>query len=426
MKLFSYLLVACAGLGLLACSTENDPAAPNKSNEEVSVSLKLSGIAGTTNTKAIESGTTASSTINLEDLRIIFYKASTGDIYRTEDFDSNVPADATAWGELISPSVTTGHIFHNIDPAVDAILVVGNWHNKGGTVASPTTNINWTNVTNIKSSMLLAAEENQSVESTPGNPATASTKNYVTLWGSTTTFGTGTFVDPLHTNVTKKTATINIAPLVARFEIGNIQCTDLGTHYKSFKLKGIGLVEMSLENNFNNALSTRLLVNTHISKNGVDGRPAIPYEFSNSLGFSGALDWSYNGIASLPLIDSNADIYNYDVVSSSPSTNGKFVYNFFPDTDLSGDPVTTNGFPNVRLLLTDVKTVTDVTSSFDYVATASFNYTSALIHPRPGYIYQVDLAFKEENIGPWNDYICVILNVTVAQWQILAVTPVYK
>lgn len=57
MKLFSYLLVACAGLGLFACSTEDDPTIENGDGAKKSVSLKLNGIAGSLNTKAIETGT---------------------------------------------------------------------------------------------------------------------------------------------------------------------------------------------------------------------------------------------------------------------------------------------------------------------------------------------------------------------------------
>ena len=39
MKLFGYLLVACAGLGLFACSTEDDPTIENGDVANKSVSL---------------------------------------------------------------------------------------------------------------------------------------------------------------------------------------------------------------------------------------------------------------------------------------------------------------------------------------------------------------------------------------------------
>ena len=73
MKLFSYLLVACAGLGLFACNTENDPVIENGDGVTKSVSLKLNGISGSLNTKAVEPGTPAAGKIVLKDLKIIFF-----------------------------------------------------------------------------------------------------------------------------------------------------------------------------------------------------------------------------------------------------------------------------------------------------------------------------------------------------------------
>lgn len=90
MKLFGYLLVACAGLGLFACSTEDDPTIENGDVANKSVSLKLNGIAGSLDTKAIEAGTMSAGEIVLKDLKIVFYDNSnpTGPrpIYRVEEF----------------------------------------------------------------------------------------------------------------------------------------------------------------------------------------------------------------------------------------------------------------------------------------------------------------------------------------------------
>lgn len=111
-------------------------------------------------------------------------------------------------------------MYHDLDPKVNAVLVVGNWKNEGKSFT-------WTNVTSIKSSVLLAANENKDVSDFSSPTPVTSTKNYVTLWGqSMADFATGP-ADPNHPNTTLYTTSVNIKPLVSRFEIGDIQCTDL-------------------------------------------------------------------------------------------------------------------------------------------------------------------------------------------------------
>ena len=114
MKLFSYLLVACAGLGLFACNTENDPVIENGDGVTKSVSLKLNGISGSLNTKAVEPGTAVAGKIVLKDLKIVFYDktAANGPIYRIEEFDgtSTNPTDVANWTALTG----TADIFFTI------------------------------------------------------------------------------------------------------------------------------------------------------------------------------------------------------------------------------------------------------------------------------------------------------------------------
>ncbi len=407
MKLFSYLLVACAGLGLFACNTENDPVIENGDGVTKSVSLKLNGISGSLNTKAVEPGTTgatgATENIILQDLKIIFFDkdATGGPIYRTETFSAT--ANPTEWAELTGAG--DGHVFHNLDPMVDKVIVIGNW--QGGK------NFTWTNVDAIKTSVLLAAEENQLVGSS------TTTKGYVTLWGEAVLAAADpTFTDTSHgpdANVSKWEAPVHIAPLVARMEIGNIQCTDLNVPpalYSSFDLAGIGLIDISLSNSINGpsgtpvgpGLSTRLVVPTNILEPGSTAdEPNQKYVFG-----TGSIAWAFNGFADVHF-DSAGDIYN-------PDTDKKFVYNFFPDPA---------GFPNIKLVLNDVTTVGGGLSGFNYVVTARF--TEATV-PLAGYIYKVDFKFLEEHIGPWDpdDFKCVIVDVTVEPWHIMTLTPEFE
>ena len=202
--------------------------------------------------------------------------------------------------------------------------------------------------------------------------------------------------------------------MVSRFEIGNIQCTDLGTIYGSFKLKGIGLIDMSLTNTIAGSLSDRLGIVTHIVEPGHAAPPK--YEFGSAL----ELAWAYNAIPDV-VISSSGTKYNPDGTTAAPNGTKKFVYNFFPDP---------TGFPNIKLVLDNVMLKTGTESSFDYVVTANFkdSPTGSIVVPSAGKIYTIDLAFKEENIGPWNpdDFKCVIVDVNVADWVIVPLYPEFK
>jgi hypothetical protein len=416
MKLFSYLLVACAGLGLFACNTENDPVIENGDGVTKSVSLKLNGISGSLNTKAVEPGTAVAGKIVLKDLKIVFYDkfGTDGPIYRIEEFD---PTDAAKWTALTGTPTAppAGYIFHDLDPKVNAVLVVGNWKNEGKSFT-------WTNVTSIKSSVLLAANENKAVSDFSSPTPVTSTKNYVTLWGqSMADFATGP-ADPNHPNTTLYTTSVNIKPLVSRFEIGDIQCTDLGNIYNRFDLKGIGLIDMSLTNTIAQSeipgvLPPRLVINTHI----VESSPGTgQYLFGDP---SNAISWAYNSISPLVNISSSATKYNPDGTTAAPNGTKKFVYNFFPDP---------TGFPNIKLVLDNVMLKTGPESSFDYVVTANFKdgrtTPASAIIPTAGKIYTINLAFKEENIGPWDPdkFKCVIVDVNVADWEIIPLVPEFK
>ena len=71
-------------------------------------------------------------------------------------------------------------------------------------------------------------------------------------------------------------------------------------------------------------------------------------------------------------------------------------------------------------------TTTGATSSLNTV-TANFTGDSDFVY-EPGKIYKLDLAFSENNIGPWNpdEAICVKVKVTVADWTIKTLTPTFE
>ena len=151
-------------------------------------------------TRAVDVPTSAT-TMRLKRPEIVFYNDAYGAVYRTEQM-----ADTdTQWAALTTGN---GEVYHNLDPMVDAILIVGNHQNKG---------ITWTNANTIKASELDAAGENTEA-------STGDTKEYVTLFGEDLTLveAADQTVDP--DAQTLYQAEVTLAPRVARFEIGNIRC----------------------------------------------------------------------------------------------------------------------------------------------------------------------------------------------------------
>lgn len=401
MKLFSYLLVACAGLGLFACNTEDEVPAVDTGKTQ-SVVLKIEGVTPMPTTKAIDAATTTT-TMTLKDVKIVFYDKSDNKIYRIVELESG---DAD-WASITG----TGVIYHNLSQLVDAVLIVGNYKGKS---------ITWTDASTIKNSQLDAAGENT-------EPATSyDSKDYVTLFGeddALTVSTTNPDPDPAHAVLLD--AVLTLKPLVARFEIGNIQCSNLNEAlYASFRLAGIGLIDFNRQAVLGTGLAQLPRLGIAVPTPSTDPYILPPggtagagqYVFGDE---TSAIAWSYEPINNV-LMDGPTDIFNPDL--GTVLGGGKFAFNFFP-----GNPAgTTRGFPNIKLILNNVTPLDPlVTVPFNNVTTISFAETT--LTATAGHIYQINLIFKEVNIGPWDPtaVICVNVKVTVQPWTIHQLTPTY-
>ena len=421
MKLFGYLLVACAGLGLFACSTE-DEVPTIDTGKTKSVTLVLNGISTKTDTKAIDAPTTGTPPhqITLKDVRIIFYNIGTGTIYRMVDVDpTTTPTD---WTTITSGS---GLTYHNLNQLVDAVMIIGNKTGK---------NFDWTgNANEIKDSKLWAANENTT-------PSGGTTKDYVTLFGTTEAGGTDNYFQASTSPVIDPdddhplyVAKLQVKPLVARFEIGNIRCTNLGAElYSYITLKTIGLIEFSQQEQVwprsASTISQRLITTgttPNITMPGVTATPINQIEGPFEFGKAGnGIAWAYNDIpkdgTTFVKLDDPLDNYNPSGTTTTPDGGDRFTYNFFPE-DFSGGL-----FPNIKLVMDEVHPKDDlVTVPWRYVTTIKFSET---LTPKAGNIYQVSLNFEEKNIGPWDPsaIICVNVTATVIPWTIVALTPLYE
>lgn len=373
MKTTRMFLVALAALGMAACS--NNDEIPGMNNDGTkSVSLRLDGLA--TSSRAVGDAKSAGQ-IALSNLTVYFTDGT--NILKKETLNSESPA----WTELTS----TGHIFHQLPSAVNQIQIVGNSADKTiteGTVAA------------LKGSVLKSAGEQEFTN--------------VTLFGEDTEL-TKTTADEHGDNV--YTATVDLKPLVARFEIGNIACTDLGSGpVKQFDLSVIGLMDFNSAVKLDgNASGTEYTLANVLEPDSEEEEGKVIFgEADDEAG------WAWDKI-------SGATITTTSPWNPGESGDKKFVYQFIPNKLVDGS------MAQVKLVLDNVVWTDGTNNPFNSVVTAKFQKDGDdLTTFEAGKIYTVDYQFKGENVGPWNpdDVKCVQINVTVAKWEIVALTPVFE
>lgn len=373
MKTTKMFLVALAALGMAACS--NNDEIPGMNNDGTkSVAIRFEGLSAST--KAVGDPKSAGE-IALSNVTVYFTDGT--NILAKKSLST---ANTTEWGELTG----AGHIFHQLPSAVSQIQIVGN--SAGKTITEGT-------VAALKGSVLKAAGEQ--------------TFTNVTLFGEDTTLEEtegDEHVDKVYT------ATVDLKPLVARFEIGNIACTDMGTGPVSgFDLKVIGLMD------FNSAVkldgtatgTEYTLANVLEPGSSAEDGKVIFGEANDEAG------WAWDKIEGATNIT--------DATPWNPETNKKFVYQFIPNKLADGK------MAQVKLVLDNVVWTDGTNNPFNSVVTAKFQKDGQdLTAFEAGKIYTVDYQFKGENVGPWNpdDVKCVQINVTVAEWVVVALTPVFE
>lgn len=396
MKIRNLFLATLAALALFACnnSDSGDVLSSESSGQTKSITLNLSGIT-TSVLKSVGDKTQIGGAITLTDVVVLLTDGT--NIYAKKTITS---------GSADYDSITgSGYIFHEVNPAITSVMVLGNVVGKG---------IDFTNVASVKNSTLSAAGEN------------INGKDYVTLLGEEALIVQPAGSEPTNTHpntsTTYYTAAVELAPLVARMEINKIQCFDLGNSiYSSLQLVGLGLVDVYQQMKIDGtAVGSKLSVYTGSGSTGVIYMPGLVtppaggLEFGNEL----LLAWAYDAITPMPTLDATTRSY-----FPGGNANKAFGYNFLP---------VEGSFPNVKIRLDNVIRKDGALNTFTYVTTK--NFTNVLggaldsSHPKAGYIYQFDLSFSEDNIGPWDpaSRICIDVNVTVKNWVIQTVTPVYN
>lgn len=364
MKAKNLFLATFALVGLAACNNE-ESGIPGVDGETQSIVLRFDGLANA-GSRAIDGSETAGA-VTLNDVKICFATAE-GSILRIEDYKSGTDD----WNALVS----TGLVFHEMPASITQVNVVGNT-----TGASLKT----TNVSTLEASVIQASTQQDF--------------DNVIVYGKDIELAEGTSPDDEgHTSV--KAAEVTVTPLVSRIEIGDIKCTDLGNQFNKITLKNIGLANfystVTVGGTAGNLVAIENLVAPGESTEGSE------IEFG-----SDAYSWAWDAFAPDAVL-TNTDAYN---PKDGEGTAGKFVYHFVPEDGL-----------RVKMYLQAINTNTGAADPNDAL-TAGFSTTF-----EPGKIYTLKLEFAEEDIKPWNpdDLTCIQVSVDVAEWEVIALTPVYE
>ena len=395
MKMNKFFMLGLAGLAFAACSNEEDLTSGVSNDGTKSMYLKFEGLSSGVSGRAVEEGKTAGQ-IALTNFTVYFTDA-TGVIKKTETLND----DADDWATI----GTAGHLFHSIPNSVEQVYVVGNADGKSLPVVTPNT----TNISAVKNQALQIAGEQDFGD--------------VILFGGDTQIAPVTEGDRItddqgHTLLYK--AEVALAPFVSRFEVKGIQCEDLtGSKYKKIVLEAIGLMDYNNRFTLGGTASEEMTIDNVLEpgSTAVKGKYIFGETTDSQNGTYTNYSWAWDKIIGAELAK-NDDIHD-------PAA-GYYVYQFSPAQ------IGSTSKKNVQIKLA-VDAYTDETTKdpFGAVVTASFNKSDGqpLTAFEAGKIYRIDsYKFKVENVGPWNpdEEICVNVKVTVADWEIVTLTPVFE
>lgn len=418
MKLKHFGLLTLASMAMIACNNENEGLISEQDNSPKKVVLKLEGISSG-NSRSTD-GTTSSNTVSLKDVAIFLY-ADGGVIYNALEIGST---DTENWGKITG----AGYTFTDVDPAVNRVMVIGNYdnleiNNSFGTAASL---VNSTAASLMTKTIDLRS---QNIKAQESDGTTTSTKAVMTLFGSTPNNIQDADGDGIYE------AAVSIKPIVSRLEVKRVSCKFVepagsGGIVKSatVTVQGIGLFDYYNNMTLDGKALTNLMDASKIAEPTTGTSGGQTYEF---LASSGDWTWAYD-ITTTGYKNSLNDATtsgNPIEMTLDPSGAATFAYNFFPvasgtTIDEVASLPTNQALANIRLYVNVTNSTPDTNK--DYVVTTAFRDASGtVVTPAPGKIYQLDYAFETDNIREsWgDDKIKVNVTVTTVDWDIIPVTP---
>ena len=409
MKVTKSLLIACACLGLFACSNEDTPSPEGNltDGETQSIAIRLEGLSSNAEGRAFEEPITESSassgkhTATLSDIALIGTDETNILTVKTINSTDNSGND---WSQLTTAE--SGYIMHNVPSQVRKVYAIGNY-SKSSAVKTFVDDLssgaenqdNETSNVTLVSGKTIADMEKVVVSGTDNK-----TFADVLLFGVDEQLATTSSVtDDSHPDNIIMQADITIKPLVSRIEITKISCENLGSIYSELTLKTIGLM------NVYNTLTLGGTAGDAITLATCDMPEANPGS-DDKIQWGSASEttyaWAWDNFSANTTLNSTTKQWTGD--------SGKIpAYQFF------AKQVDNTNF-HVKLFLEAKETSGEATSALNTV-TANISSDNDFTMNEPGKIYKVELNFAEENIGTWDpdEKICINVRVTAEDWTIV-------
>lgn len=389
MKIRNLAISALAAAFTLAACTKNETT-PQASNGLMTVEISLENLNFTK--AATDAFLTDQTAVQLNDFKIFLTDGT--DLFEAKSLSDVTPVYyySIASGEALPKKIT----LDLVPAAVNRVVVVGN---VGGADWGPAT----TKLADLRA-MTLDVETEQDYKD-------------LTLYGEAKLEAAGTtHTHSDNTTYGVYTADVELAPLVARFELDGfaIKFSDTNPKFDKVEVKQVAL------NNYYSAttlnpLAPATLVNRIES---VNDKNSLEFFAANLLVTDAAKKWYYDSITGLSLERANANADGWATANNS----SKLSYHFFPATEV----------PQLFIEL-DVTPTGDTTALPSYIYSKGFYDTNGdAVTFAPGYVYRMnfhgavnngdgDIPFEEDDINQIEK--CLEITVDVIPWTVVSIYP---
>ena len=391
MKTSKMILSAIvAVIATVACNKqETSPEDFNYELKTVEISFE-----GLTFTKAVTSDFVSNETaVNLTSFKIFLTDGQ--NILKAASDGTTEPVYyySVAAGEALPKSVTV----HYVPSAVNKVVVVGNVEETWGD--------SFTTYNALKSAQL-NLENEQDVES-------------LTLFGESALSAAGSAED--HDNgktYNVYSASVKLAPLVARFEVDGFAMVFNSDPAKFVKVE---VKQVALDNYYAKTTLSPLAPTSLTTKLTEVNDASVFQYFTNNLSVSGELAWYYDALPASDVVLDKANATGSPLVAADDMATKKS-YHFFPSTEV----------PRFYIQLATYVDGEDVALP-SYIYSKGFKTSAGEdVTFAPGYVYRMnfkgapnngdgDLPFEEEDINQLDK--CLEITVDVIDWAVVSIYP---
>lgn len=368
MKTKNILFTALAALAVLV-SCNKEETSPTGDNTPKSITIALGGTSQ--GSRATGAPITTKTPVALSKAYVLFSNGTNLVKFKGQD-GSEIYMEA--FNDVAELKTEAGVTFHNLPAEVTEVIVVGN--------IERTTLEDCVGEGKTNTKTALEAITRTLAQESPAN------LNNLTLYGVSAELVPQTDKDDEAHSYFK--ATVELKPLVARLEIRNVQCTDLGTEYKKLVISQIALANLYKQ------------VPIKGTPNSQELLAGVTDSYEDFFAENSAASGDTYDQVSLEIDDAQA--------VPTAEAGQTLCYHVFGGT-----------IPEILARIT--KTDNNDATSFGYIQTSGFTRLTTSYF-EAGKVYTVDLAFQEETVKQ-PDTKCIAVIVEVANWEVVPLTPTY-